>query len=79
MFLVENKKVHHKTITITKAKQPNQQILKELSTYIIAETTTKIIVRLPSFFKTTQVLRKLQKAGIHSEFTARKLIKEFFN
>lgn len=74
----KSRKLNPRTITIRKNPKiiEIQELLHESKAQYITETISTVIIKLPNFLKTTQLLRKLTRMKILATFTPKNLLKE---
>lgn len=70
------RKLHARTISIQENSQIIIKHLQQLNGRIIEESSTEVTVRLPSFLKATQLLRKLRAQKIKAKFATKKLCRQ---
>lgn len=79
----KSKKLHPRVLTIRNINKSLenkiQEIISQTKALLLKETKTKIIIKLPSFLKATQVSRKLKKMKINTKFTSKKVFKKLVN
>lgn len=78
-----SRKLHPRVLTIWKNKKyidnKTSELIFKSNGRTLKETTTKLIIKLPSFLKTTQLKRDLEKIKMTVKFTNKKLVKKITN
>lgn len=78
-----SRKLNPRVLTIWKYKKnidnATSELISNSKARILKETTTKLIIKLPSFLKATQLYRDLERIKMTVKFTNKTLAKKIIN